>query len=189
MPIRRKEAELYPDDLFNSLADESWRIAHVRSRQEKLLARLLHQEGIPFYLPQVEHRVRRNDRDVVSFLPLFPGYVFIRSLHRAERLVRSNSIVRFIDVDDQEKLTMELRQIRSLQEAGASLTAGPPALVSGDAVTIRDGVFRDYFGRVLREKGTLRLVVSVSILNRAVVVEFPRDLLTPLARAGFRSLA
>ena len=53
-------------------------MAHLRSRQEKLLARYLREREIPFYLPQMEKRSRRSGRTFVSYLPLFAGYVFFR---------------------------------------------------------------------------------------------------------------
>src|ERR1051325_3901185 len=60
MPILRKESDLYPDDLFSIAIDEApWQIVHVRSRQEKAVARLLAEWQQPFYLPQIEKSIRR----------------------------------------------------------------------------------------------------------------------------------
>jgi hypothetical protein len=43
MPILRRESDIFPDDLFFSMSLESapWEVVHVRSRQEKILARVL----------------------------------------------------------------------------------------------------------------------------------------------------
>ena len=187
MPILRKESEIFPENLFSDPDLRApWLVAHVRSRQEKLLARYLRERGIPFFLPQVEQKKVRNGRTFVSYLPLFPGYVFLRRVAAVDAIWRSNVVAGLIDVEDQERLAFELRQIRALQEAGARLTPAPPDLVAGDPVRITTGAFRDYVGTVLRERGATRLVVSVSILRKSVAVEFPRDVLAPLpgARAG-----
>lgn len=91
-----------------------------------------------------------------------------------EVLWRSNVVVNLIEVSDQDRLAMELGQIRALQEQGALLV--PISDIStGDSVRITEGAFRDYYGTVVREKGTERLIVSVSTLRQAVAVEFPRD--------------
>jgi hypothetical protein len=49
MPLLPKEADFFPDDLF-ALAESSfpWHVAHVRSRQEKRVARRLPERQIPF---------------------------------------------------------------------------------------------------------------------------------------------
>ena len=175
MPILRKESELFPDDLFGIPIERApWQIVHVRSRQEKAVARLLAEWKQPFYLPQIEKNVRRAGRTFKSFHPLFGGYVFVRRTEETRRVLwMTTATVRVIDVNDQQRLDEELRQIRSLQEAGAVLV--PRAdIVAGDAVRITEGVFQGYTGTVLRDRDNLRLVVSITALNKSVVAEFPR---------------
>lgn len=195
MPILKREPDASPADIFGLPPEDfPWWVAHVRSRQEKLLVRHLVPLGVPFVLPQHERRVHRSGRTFVSFLPLFPGYVFLRG-RREERLkaLCSNLLVRIIEVPDQELLAFELAQIRRLQEAGASLS--PCAfLAPGDIVRVTEGPFEGYKGVVVQEKGTARLVVSVSLLRKAVAVEFDREVLAPVrrsydARADGRAIA
>jgi len=58
------------------------------------------------------------------------------------------------------------------------------ALAAGDAVSIREGAFSGYAGIVLEERGSHRLIVSVSILKKSVSVEFPRELLAQVKATG-----
>lgn len=178
MPILPKESDLYPDDLFAMpTADAPWEIAHLRSRQEKTVARLLLDGGKPFYLPQVEQKKKSSGRTFVSHLPLFPGYIFLRRVKGLrETLWRTSAVVKMLEVPDQAQLTGELLQIRHLQVSGAVLTPRVD-LVPGDAVRITEGVFTGYSGIVMEERGSLRLIVSVSTLRKSVDVEFPRDVL------------
>jgi transcription antitermination factor NusG len=74
-------------------------------------------------------------------------------------------------------------QIRQLQVSGAVLTPCVD-LIPGDAVRVTEGAFSGYTGIVLEERGTLRLIVSVSILRRSVAVEFPRELLAQSKPSG-----
>ena len=114
MPLLQKEPQIYPESIFD-LA-EPWRVAHVRSRQEKLLARHLLESEIPFYLPQIEKTTSRGGRRFVSYVPLFGGYVFFRGDDATRRrALRSNVIANLIEVDDQGRLEGELRQLRQLQ--------------------------------------------------------------------------
>ncbi len=179
MPLLKRGPEVFPQGLFDlPSADFPWRVAHTRSRQEKALVRHLEPLGVPFYLPQHERRALRSGRRFVSFLPLFPGYVFLRAdAASRETAFRSGLIVRLLDVRDQDLLQGELRQLRALQEAGASLAPYAP-LLEGDLVTIADGPFHGYRGRVIREQSSTRLIVSVSMLRQRVAVEFDRSSLT-----------
>jgi transcription antitermination factor NusG len=185
MPILPKESDLFPDDLFDlSAAELPWEIAHLRSRQEKCVARILLDGRKPFYLPQLEQKEKRAGRTFVSHLPLFPGYIFLRRVEGLrETLWRTSAMVSMIKVEDQALLTAELRQIRKLQLTGALLRPGA-GLVPGDAVCIKEGAFSGYAGTVIEERGSLRLIVSVSTLRMSVAVEFPRELLEQLKKGG-----
>ena len=178
MPILPKETDIYPDDLFDvPTADAPWEIAHVRSRQEKAVARLLLDAGVPFYLPQIEQQSERAGRKFVSHLPLFPGYIFVRHVDGLRQtLWRTSAVAHMLEVADQAELTAELLQIRELQCRGAVLTPTSD-VVPGDAVRITEGAFRGYSGVVTEVRGALRLIVSVSALRKSIAVEFPRELL------------
>ena len=176
MPILRKESEIFPPDLFSlSLDAAPWEVVHVRSRQEKMLARVLTSRNQPFYLPQVEKRVQRSGRTFKSFLPLFSGYVFLRRTDETRPVLWSSGVVtRVIPVEDQRLFDQELRQIRALQEAGATLTPLPD-LAPGDRIRITDGVFSGYVGTLVRERDSVSLIVSISSLNKSVLAELPRE--------------
>jgi transcription termination/antitermination protein NusG len=182
MPLLERGLDLFPQGLFDlPLAEFPWCVAHVRSRQEKVLARHAEPLGVPFYLPQREQRKKRGGRSFVSHLPLFPGYFFFRGSASARaEVVRSHVVVRLLEVPDQELLTRELRDLRTLQEAGATLVPYVP-LAPGDTVRVVDGPFRGYTGQVLREQSRLRLVVSITMLRQTVAVEFSREALSPVA--------
>jgi transcription antitermination factor NusG len=178
MPLLPKEVELFPDELFALPASSlPWHVAHVRSRQEKVLARRLLEREIPFYVPQIERVAERSSRRFRSYVPLFGGYVFFRGESGAtETALRSGVTVRVIRVDDQELLGAQLEQIRILQLAGASFEFCEE-LLPGDVVSITEGPFRGYTGAVVRSGRGERLVVSLSLLRKSIAVEFDRPML------------
>lgn len=191
MPILKSEPDRFPADVFElAREDHPWSVAHVRSRQEKALARELAQSNVPFYLPQAERRIRRSGRTFVSHHPLFGGYVFLRANRsQFDRAFRTNAVVRIIQVTDQETLHRELAQLSELQRLGAGLFPHPH-IETGDAVRVTEGVFTGFTGVVLRRNGAFRLVVSVSFLRQSIAVDFDREVLVPLGKSvavAFRS--
>ena len=191
MPILKREADLSPRHLFElSWSEHPWWVAWVRSRQEKGLARHLAGHEVGFYLPQSEKRVRRTGRTFVSSLPLFPGYLFFRGSAAARRTaLESHLVVQVLPVADQERLERELSSLWRLQQAGVPLVSHP-YLAIGDEVEVVDGPFRGWTGRVLREKGRLRLIVSITLLRQSVAAELDREALAPLRqRPSSRTLA
>ena len=161
-----------------------WRVARVRSRQEKVLARHLLRSGVGFYLPLQAKEVRRGGRRFVSHLPLFASYVFFRGgAEERMAVLRSNVIVHLLEVRDQQLLANELASLWAIQQAGLPLISYP-WIGPGDEVKIVEGPFKGWTGTVLREKGRLRLVVSVTFLRQSVAAELPREALAPLAKAS-----
>jgi transcription antitermination factor NusG len=178
MPILSKEIELFPAGLFVLPASSfPWHVAHVRSRQEKVLARWLLEHEIPFYVPQIERLAERSARRFRSYVPLFGGYVFFRGAAEvSKKVLRSGAAVRIIGVDDQELLGAQLEQIRLLQLEGASFNVYEE-LLPNEIVSITDGPFRGYTGVVIRTGRRERLVVSLSLLRKNIAVEFDRPVL------------
>ena len=187
MPILKREPDCYPDDLFS--CEGRWCVAHLRSRQEKAFARYLRQYEIPFYLPQVQKIVRRSGRNITSYLPLFSGYAFFRGGDdEASRALRSHLVVNLLIPHDQESFGDELRQIHALQLGDGRLVPHP-YLGMGDSVLITEGTFKGYRGVVIRERGTQRLVVSVSFIRQSVSVEVDREYIAPADTSGYESSA
>ncbi len=182
MPILKREPDAIPETIFEMA--EPWWVAHLRSRQEKMLARYLREYHIPFYLPQMEKRVRRSGRTFISYLPLFSGYVFFRG-GREEKLraLKSNVVVKLLEPPDQAEISAELRQLHELQLTEARLKPHP-YIGPGDIVLITEGAFQGYRGVVVKEKGVTRLIVSVSFIRQSVALEIDREFIRPQRTTG-----
>lgn len=120
-------------------------------------------------------------------MPLFPGYVFLCS-SPGERLevLALGAVVRVLPVRRPEILLEELRRIRRVVEAGAQVSpaAGFPlgrrVRVIGGALLGLEAETADRRSR----RGVLRLVLRVSMLGQAALVEIdPEDVeLLPVTR-------
>jgi transcription antitermination factor NusG len=184
MPILDRQEDIYPADLLAGAAAEgggSWWCLYTMARREKALMRQLLRVRIPFYGPLVARRTRApSGRIRTSFVPLFPGYVFLRGdeSQRADAL-RTQCVSRWTRVADSEGLVRDLRQIRNVIEAGVPIT--PEArLTAGDWVRVRLGPFAGYEGTILRREGKTRLLLAVRFLERGVSMEMDEGLLEPV---------
>src|SRR5438552_1484350 len=81
MPLLPAEPSLFPVDPFQSpgqiTGQERWLVLHTRPRSEKALTRRLLKRQISYFLPQYRKEWRHRGRRLSSYLPLFPGYVFL----------------------------------------------------------------------------------------------------------------
>ncbi|CAN5381060.1 hypothetical protein BH11PLA2_BH11PLA2_47410 [soil metagenome] len=187
MPILAAEPDLYPATLLETPPATSgvWFVAMTRPRQEKSLARDLFSAGIAFFSPCTPRRNLVRGRIVISRIPLFAGYVFIRGLgpDRA-RVLLTNRVLQLLTVPDPERLEADLRQVWCLTGTGRPLMPAE-RLDVGTPVQIREGPMAGLKGRVIRTSGMKRFVVAVDFLGSGVAVELEAETLArlPVARS------
>jgi transcription antitermination factor NusG len=171
-------------------ADLAWFALAVRRKTEKFIANALFSKGIETFLPLYSTRKKWSDRIKTVELPLFEGYVFCRMdlLYRMPVLTIPG--VRQLVGIGKVPEPIEPSEIRALQSVIKSgLPSMPwPFLKVGQMVRVEHGPLKDLEGILLKTKGSERLVLSVSLLQRSVAVELDRDCVEPVpARAGVRS--
>jgi len=160
----------------NSFSDTGWFAVQVQPWHEKTVSTMLELKGMEPFLPLYSARRKWSDRTRVLQLPLFPGYVFCRFNPHSRTPVLSTpgvfGILRFghtLACVDPE----EISALQVLMRSG--LMAEPwPKLEIGDPVEIDDGPLAGCRGVVIETKKLPRLVLSVTLLSRAVLVEVDR---------------
>jgi transcriptional antiterminator RfaH len=174
MPVLAAEPSLFPDDLFDAAGDappasDLWHVLHTKPRQEKSLARELLRREIAYFLPVTPHRFDVRGRVVVSHMPLFPGYLFLRC-DRDQLLaaLSTRRVVRPLVVADQEQLTADLRQVQNLLRSGLEVTAHE--FVAGQQVEITTGPLTGFRGRIVSTASGNRFVVAVDFIQRGASV-------------------
>jgi hypothetical protein len=175
MPLLPAEPELFPTDLFRETSvhqsmDRAWWVLHTRPRQEKSLARVLFETGIPFFLPQIANRRKVRRSVVVSYVPLFPSYLFLLA-DGDERVgaLATGRVVRSLKVADQAGLWNDLTQVNRLICSGAPLKP-EDRLVSGLAVMIRGGPLAGLKGTIVRTSSGQRFIVRVDFIQQGASV-------------------
>ena len=181
MSVLPLEPYFHPEDLFDptiaahsvntSLESCPWSVLHTRPRTEKSLARVLHRQGVTFFLPLYERKQRIQRRLVRSYLPLFPSYLFMRGDDGARTMaLETNLLVGTLQVADQERLETDLARIFKLIQAGAPLTP-EERLEPGMAAEITGGPLAGQRGRVVRRGSSMRLIIEVDFLQQGASVE------------------
>ena len=175
MPLLPAEFQAYPENLFDcadgpEIPDQRWWVAHTRPRAEKSLARRLLKSRISYFLPQFRRKWRQRGRLLSSFLPLFPGYVFLFGDHQARfDTLATNLVAGVLGVEDQSQLWRDLRQVHRLIQAGKSLVP-EDRLQPGSMVEVAYGPFAGMEGKVIF-RNKMRFVVEVRFLQQGVSVE------------------
>ncbi|MCS7015527.1 MAG: transcription termination/antitermination NusG family protein [Gemmatales bacterium] len=174
MPILAKEPACYPADLFERIvpgSEERWWVFYTRPRCEKAIARHLRAYHFSYFLPVYKKCSRIRGRTVAAWHVLFPSYIFVYGSSNARlAALKTNSIIRELDVPDQGELHEDLSQINALQQS--ELPFYPePSLKPGVPIRVSAGPLLGLTGKVVSWRSPLRLMVEVRMLQRAVCLE------------------
>lgn len=153
--------------------DARWYAAYTFANHERKVAEQLAQKGVPSFLPVYEAVRQWKDRRVRLQLPLFPGYVFVRiALSEKLELLRLSGVARLVGFGDRP-VSLADEEIEGLRRGGAAeLKIEPhPYLSKGQRVRILRGPLSGLEGILLRSKGKFRLVLSVDLIMRSIVVD------------------
>ena len=158
-----------------------WFALRVKARHEKSAAHLLESMGYELFCPTYRKRHSYGVRVREFQLPLFAGYVFCR-LDVLNRLpvLKTPGVVDILGFG-RTPAPIDNDEIYSLQTVvKAQLSLVPyPFPSAGETVRITQGPFSGLVGTVVRVKDSLRIVLSISLLKRSVLVEVESKHLLP----------
>jgi transcription antitermination factor NusG len=155
-----------------SCALPEWFAVYVMPRHEKRIAEYLRVRQIEYFLPLYEVRHKWKDGSKVTVeLPLFPNYLFVRTL-RSQRGGALEVPGVLSAVGKRESSVIPEIYIDSLRKAVTFGKIEPhPYLATGSMLRIRSGVLAGLQGIVLRQKSSCRIVLSLELIMRSVAVE------------------
>jgi transcription termination/antitermination protein NusG len=152
-----------------------WYVLHTRSRHEAVAWEGLQKKSLETFLPRVKVRSTRRDRKALIHIPLFPGYLFIRTDLQPRthlEIVKTAGVVRLIGTS-QGPVPVPDETIRSLMimvAAEGPITTGS-ALRPGDRVMVVQGPFAGVTGVFTRYRRQGRVVVHIDALGQYAAVE------------------
>ena len=157
----------------------AWYVLHTKSRFENVVDGLLQKKAIEVFLPKVTVQSRRKDRKKMIRVPLFPGYLFVRSDlspdHHIE-IVRTAGAVKLIG-DKNGPLSVSNDTIASLQimvHSDQSITTGT-VFRKGERVIVVKGPFSGVTGIFERYHNQNRIIVHIEALGQFAAVEVDAD--------------
>jgi transcription antitermination factor NusG len=161
---------------MTELKRPEWYALHTKSHFENKVFDALCGKSVEAFYPRVQVMSRRKDRRLKIFLPMIPGYVFVRSHLEPEEyhhIIRTPGIVRMVSFKGMPVPAKD-EEIASLMILdGTDRTVQNRAYMKkGDRVMIMDGPLKGLVGFYLHHKGqTDKVVVSVELLHRSLAVE------------------
>lgn len=163
-------------------ADLPWFALQVRTRFEKNVASFLDGKGYEWFLPTYISRRRWSDRTKELELPLFPGYLFCR-FNPQERLpiLKTPGMISIVGTA-KTPTPVDASEIVALRTLVKSdIPRQPwPFLKVGQRVRIEYGSLAGLEGILLQIKGSDRIILSVSLLQRSVAAEVDSSWITPI---------
>jgi len=165
-----------------------WYVLHTRSRFETVVHDGLFKKAHEVFLPKVRVRSKRRDRKVMIDVPLFPGYVFVKSNlhpHHHIDIVKTVGAVRLIG-NQQLPVPVPDETVESLRimvSQSSEIQTGS-RFRKGDRVMVVNGPFTGIVGTFDRYHGGNRVVVHIEALGQFASVEVDRDDVEILSAGG-----
>ena len=114
-------------------------------------------------------------------MPLFPGYVFCQfAANQQELVLRTPGVIDVVRAGT-KPASIDPEEIQALKQLDASgCNAEPwPSVMIGEAVEVVSGPFVGRTGIVAAQRRGFRLVLTVTLLRRSVLVEIDQACLGP----------
>jgi transcription antitermination factor NusG len=168
------------DDMERVYEIPHWYAVYTCANREKLVAARLASRGIEHFLPLYDSVREWSDRKVKLQMPLFPGYLFVRTAlkHRLP-VITVPGVVNLVSSGGQPA-PVPSNLILQLRDNIKSVAAQPyPSLPVGQRVSICSGPLKGWTGVLLRHKSGTRVVISIDLIERAFVADVDAADLVP----------
>ncbi len=154
-----------------------WFAIMARTGREKSSTLLLENAGYECLLPVSKYTRHWSDRKKEVEVPLFPGYLFCR-MDPCNRLpvLMTPGVIQIVGAG-KTLIPVEEEEIVAIQRVvrNGLVTMPWPYLQVGQVARIEEGPLRGMTGIIVRIKSGMKLVLSVSLLQRSVAVEIDRS--------------
>jgi transcription elongation factor/antiterminator RfaH len=168
------------------LKQRKWYVLHTRSRFENVVNDALLKKSFEVFLPKMQVKSRRRDRKLMIRVPVFPGYLFVKSdLMPKEHveIVKTIGAVRLVGTHS-GPVPVPAETIDSLKilvATDAPIKTGS-RLIKGDKVLVVHGIFTGVVGTFVRYRGIGRVVINVDTLGQTASVEVDMDDVEPVPK-------
>jgi len=161
---------------------DTWFALYVKSRHEKSVQKILDYKGYRTSVPvRKSYRTRSAGSVWESEKPLIPGYVFVgHNPERPHHIVTTPGVVQMLGYGH-DGCAIPYCEIEAMERiASSEFPVGNCEYTRiGDAVELVRGPLKGLCGKVVRQSGSTRLVVSIDLLQRSLFVEIENTWAAP----------
>jgi transcription termination/antitermination protein NusG len=176
-----------PTEVSQALeARGNWFALSVNVRHEKVISELLRNKGFETFLPLYKRRHHYTRRLREFELPVFPGYLFCHTdLTRRLPIMTTPGVIRFVGAG-RTPIPVDNKEITALKKAVEAGVAMFPHHFwqPGEIGRIRTGPLAGVEGVVIKSKQSMRLILGVTLLQRAVTLEIDSSCVVLVANAS-----
>lgn len=160
------------DTMDNPDLEPHWYAVYTLPRHEKSIADHLIRQGLEAYLPLYASTRKWNNRIVQLDLPLFPGYVLVKIvITERARVLSHPGVIRLVGFNGKATALPD-GEVERLKCLLSVWKAEPyPFFTAGKTIRVKSGPFANFEGQIIRRKGKMRLVVSLQLIQQAIVLE------------------
>ncbi|MDI6400933.1 UpxY family transcription antiterminator [Balneolaceae bacterium ANBcel3] len=160
-----------------------WYALYTRARFEKKVSEELTDRGYEPWLPMQTVIREWSDRKKKVQVPLFSGYVFLRShKNKLREAVTVNGVARAVMFNGEPAVIREdqIELIRKVLEGPDAFEVKEKNFTKGEPVLVEYGPLKGCCGLWLRWKGKKRVCIQLEQLKKSIIVEVPAAYVTRL---------
>ena len=148
-----------------------WFVAHTRPRCEKKLTQYCQRQGFETTLPLFRSVKKYRGKTLTFEKPLFPGYLFFKSLPADSRKVyQSDYVANLLDVPDQKTFEDQLQDILRALDTNLEVRLAPQ-IKEGARVRVKSGPLRGMEGFVEKRAGQVNVLLRLDFIRQAASVK------------------
>jgi transcription elongation factor/antiterminator RfaH len=162
-----------------SINEEKWFVLHTKSRFENVVFDLLIKKGIEAFLPKIKKLSKRKDRKKIIEVPMFPGYLFVKSSFNPEhrlKILKTTGAVKLIGTKNGPVpvRTEAIESLKLFTMSREEIFTGK-GFKKGQKVIITDGAMAGVKGIFEKDTGKARVIVQIDILGRFAYTEVDEE--------------
>ena len=162
------------------MSTENWYAVYTKSRHEKQTATELKKQGVHVFLPLVKTIRQWSDRKKKIEVPLFNSYVFVKiDIKDQFYVLQADGAVKFIAFENKPVPIPEwqINNLKVLLNTNEKFEITFDDFEPGEEVTVNRGPLRGLRGKLIRYKGTNRVLISIDSINQSLIVDIHPALL------------
>ena len=135
--------------------------------------------SVDVFLPKIQVRSKRRDRKAVIRVPIFPGYLFVKTNldpYEHIEILKTVGVVRLVGNKD-GPIPVPLETIESLKimVKGNNAVSTGTRFKKGDRVIVVHGPFTGVIGTFVRYRGKERVIVNIEALGQYAGVDVSEE--------------